>query len=129
MDAHYNFEIGSSSQLLSKSIAPKTREFTLKKIRRALDELIELTNGFSTIAKKPEKNDLRGILQMIEINLICCTLHRTAGSQTQAAYLLGINHTTLNEKLKRLGIDANKFKVNSVSLLDAITEKNGLGGR
>lgn len=43
-------------------------------------------------------------MRMFEIHLIQSALERTGGHQTKAAQLLGINLTTLHNKLKRLNI-------------------------
>ena len=43
-------------------------------------------------------------MRMFEIHLIQSALERTGGHQTRAAQLLGINLTTLHNKLKRLNI-------------------------
>ena len=43
-------------------------------------------------------------VQRFEVDLICSALTRTAGNQTRAARLLGVNLTTLNSKIKRYKI-------------------------
>ena len=43
-------------------------------------------------------------MRMFEVHLIQSALERTGGHQTRAAQLLGINLTTLHNKLKRLNI-------------------------
>lgn len=48
-------------------------------------------------------------MRMFEIHLIQSALERTGGHQTRAAQLLGINLTTLHNKLKRLGISAEEI--------------------
>jgi DNA-binding NtrC family response regulator len=48
--------------------------------------------------------DLREELRRVESELIRSALKQTWGHQAQAAQLLGINASTLNMKLKRLGI-------------------------
>ncbi len=45
-------------------------------------------------------------MRMFEVHLIQSALERTGGHQTRAAQLLGINLTTLHNKLKRLNISA-----------------------
>lgn len=47
-------------------------------------------------------------LRMFEVHLIQSALERTGGHQTRAAQLLGINLTTLHNKLKRLNISPDK---------------------
>ncbi len=51
------------------------------------------------------------ILEMVERPLIEMVLAKTDGNQKKAAKLLGINRNTLHAKIKKLGIDAKKFKV------------------
>ena len=46
-------------------------------------------------------------VQRFEVDLICSALSRTAGNQTRAARLLGVNLTTLNSKIKRYKILAD----------------------
>lgn len=73
------------------------------------------------LSPPPQRNGLSGILLTIEINLICCALTQTSGSQTQAADLLGIKNTTLGEKLHRFGIDPSRFKNYNLSFLTSLT--------
>jgi sigma-54 dependent transcriptional regulator, flagellar regulatory protein len=47
--------------------------------------------------------DLQGALGSIEDALIDEALKRTGGNRTDAAQLLGLNRTTLVEKLRRRG--------------------------
>ena len=48
-------------------------------------------------------------LRMFEVHLIQSALERTGGHQTRAAQLLGINLTTLHNKLKRLNISPDNL--------------------
>ena len=52
-------------------------------------------------------------VQRFEVDLICSALSRTAGNQTRAARLLGVNLTTLNSKIKRYKILADDNKLDS----------------
>src|SRR4030081_3319599 len=52
-------------------------------------------------------------VQRFEVDLICSALSRTAGNQTRAARLLGVNLTTLNSKIKRYKILADDSKLDS----------------
>ena len=54
--------------------------------------------------KKRERVDLEGELEAFEASLIREALIRTNGNQRDAARLLRIKPTTLNAKMKRLGI-------------------------
>jgi DNA-binding NtrC family response regulator len=46
-------------------------------------------------------------MRRFEVHLIQSALERTGGHQTRAAQMLGINLTTLHNKLKRLDISPN----------------------
>jgi transcriptional regulator with GAF, ATPase, and Fis domain len=50
-------------------------------------------------------------VQKFEVDLICSALTRTAGNQTRAARLLGVNLTTLNSKIKRYKIPIDGHKL------------------
>jgi len=59
-----------------------------------------------------KKKDLyRSVIQAIEKPLIEDTLARTAGNQLKAARILGINRNTIRSKMRKLGIDAMRWKV------------------
>lgn len=47
---------------------------------------------------------LKNILTGLEKRIIIRVLDRTGGNQKEAAGLLGIKYTTLNEKIKKYGI-------------------------
>ncbi len=78
----------------------------LKEIAFALIEEIESLEAVRSV------NIRRGInlpdeMRHFEVHLIQSALERTGGHQTRAAKLLGINLTTLHNKLKRLAISPN----------------------
>lgn len=52
----------------------------------------------------------KSILAEIEKPLIEHILERTEGNQLKAAKILGINRNTMRAKIKKLGIDPNKWK-------------------
>ncbi len=52
----------------------------------------------------------RCVFEMIERPLIEKTLERTEGNQLKAARILGINRNTLRAKIKKLGIDMQRWK-------------------
>jgi DNA-binding NtrC family response regulator len=75
----------------------------MKEIALALVEEIEALSCVRSV------NISRGInlheeMRMFEVHLVQSALERTGGHQTKAAQLLGINLTTLHNKLKRLNI-------------------------
>lgn len=81
----------------------KTKIQVLKQVALALIDEIEALEFVRSV------NLRRGIslpeeMRQFEIHLIQSALERTGGHQTRAARLLGINLTTLHNKLKRLEI-------------------------
>lgn len=81
----------------------RTKLQVLKEIALALIEEVEALEFVRSV------NLRRGIslpeeMRSFEIHLIQSALERTGGHQTRAAQLLGINLTTLHNKLKRLQI-------------------------
>jgi DNA-binding NtrC family response regulator len=75
----------------------------LKKIVMTLAEEIESLEAVRTVNLRRGIN-LHEEMRLFEIHLIQSALERTGGHQTRAAQLLGINLTTLHNKLKRLNI-------------------------
>jgi two-component system nitrogen regulation response regulator GlnG len=57
-----------------------------------------------------EKELYRSVIESIEKPLIENTLERTAGNQLKAAKILGINRNTIRSKIRKLGIDAKRWK-------------------
>lgn len=51
------------------------------------------------------------VLEIIERLLIEYALERSEGNQIKAAKALGINRNTIRTKIRKLGIDAHKWKV------------------
>ncbi|HMA53199.1 MAG TPA: sigma 54-interacting transcriptional regulator, partial [Acidobacteriota bacterium] len=56
-----------------------------------------------------ESLDLRDRTQAFQKKIILAALKKTKGVQNKAAALLGVKPTTLNEMIKRLGIDTSSF--------------------
>lgn len=73
------------------------------------DRVIELEDSFFR-----EKRGVlyKTVLEAVEKPLIEQTLERTEGNQIMAARILGINRNTIRAKIKRLGINVNKWKIN-----------------
>lgn len=74
---------------------------------------ITLLREVESLASRQESQngrrlDLHEEVQRYEIELIRDALHRTRGNQRRAAQLLGVKVTTLNCKIKRLGILATE---------------------
>lgn len=63
-------------------------------------------------------------VQKFEVDLISSALTRTAGNQTRAARLLGVNLTTLNSKIKRykIPVDGHKLEVEKVEAQQGAAE-------
>lgn len=53
----------------------------------------------------------KSVLENIERPLIEYILERTAGNQLKAAKILGINRNTMHAKIKKLGINIEKWKI------------------
>ena len=86
----------------------KQKLVALKDVALLLVEEIEALDYVRSV------NISRGIslpeeLRQFEVHLIQSALERTGGHQTRAAQLLGINLTTLHNKLKRLNISPDKL--------------------
>ena len=71
---------------------------------------ITLLREVETLASRQEPQPWLGLheeVQRYESELIREALQRTRGNQRRAAKLLGVKVTTLNCKIKRLGIETN----------------------
>lgn len=91
----------------------------MKEIALVLVEEIEALGYVRSV------NISRGIklhdeMRMFEVHLVQSALERTGGHQTKAAQLLGINLTTLHNKLKRLNISPDNLVDAPVLHEDAI---------
>ena len=73
------------------------------------DRVIELEDSFF----REKKGVLyKTVLEAVEKPLIEQTLERTEGNQIMAARILGINRNTIRAKIKKLGIDVSRWKIN-----------------
>ncbi len=75
----------------------------MKEIALVLVEEIEAL-GYVRSVNISRGINLHEEMRMFEVHLVQSALERTGGHQTKAAQLLGINLTTLHNKLKRLNI-------------------------
>jgi DNA-binding NtrC family response regulator len=80
-----------------------------RKLEVLKDVVFILVNEIEALENVRSVNLSKGInlheeMRMFEVHLIQSALERTGGHQTRAAQLLGINLTTLHNKLKRLNI-------------------------
>lgn len=72
------------------------------------DKVLELGDSWY----KEKKGTLyRSILAEIERPLLEHVLERTEGNQLKAARILGINRNTMRSKIKKLGINPDKWKI------------------
>lgn len=73
------------------------------------DKVIELENSLF-IEKKGVL--YKSVLEAIEKPLLEQTLERCEGNQLKAARILGINRNTMRAKIKKLSINADRWKTN-----------------
>ena len=73
------------------------------------DRVVELENSLF-IEKKGVL--YKSVLEAVEKPLLEQILERCEGNQLKASRILGINSNTLRTKMKKLGIDTNRWKVN-----------------
>jgi two-component system nitrogen regulation response regulator GlnG len=71
------------------------------------DTVIELEDSLYDLKKGVL---FKSILEVIEKPIIERALERTDGNQFKAARILGINRNTIRAKIKKLGIDPDKYK-------------------
>lgn len=91
----------------------------MKEIALALVEEIEAL-GYVRSVNISRGINLHEEMRMFEVHLVQSALERTGGHQTKAAQLLGINLTTLHNKLKRLNISPDNLVDAPVIHEDAI---------
>jgi DNA-binding NtrC family response regulator len=61
------------------------------------------TTAKPTVPAVGEDMDLRSAIKQVEGQLIARALEKAGGNRTEAAAILGLNRTTLVEKLRKLG--------------------------
>lgn len=74
------------------------------------DRVIELE---SSLFKEKKGILYKTILEAIERPLFEQALEHCEGNQLKAARILGINRNTIRAKIKKLGIDASRWKINT----------------
>ena len=72
------------------------------------EKVIELGDN---LYRDHEGHLYEAILEKIEKPLIQHVLERTEGNQFKAARILGINRNTIRAKIKKLGIEPDKWKI------------------
>ena len=94
-------EVGLRNEVVLDNRLSALREVALTLLREVESlRITEPVNLSRTVRQSDE-------VQRFEVDLICSALSRTAGNQTRAARLLGVNLTTLNSKIKRYKIPIN----------------------
>ena len=80
-------------------------------LREAAMTLLREVESLASQQEPPstQRLGLQEEMQRYESELIRDALHRTRGNQRRAAKLLGVKVTTLNCKIKRLGIQATDY--------------------
>ena len=91
-------EASSRNEVVLDNRLSALREVALTLLREV--ESLRITEPVN-LSRKVRLSDE---VQRFEVDLICSALSRTAGNQTRAARLLGVNLTTLNSKIKRYKI-------------------------
>lgn len=99
-----------------------------RKLEVLKDVAMILVNEIEALEYVRSVNISKGInlhdeMRMFEVHLIQSALERTGGHQTRAAQLLGINLTTLHNKLKRLNISLDNL-VNAPIIHEDLIYKN-----
>lgn len=89
---------------LQISVAANNRLEALKVLSQSILKEVDSLRREENIAESPKIN-LAEEVQNYEADLIRCALLRCGGKQRRAAKLLGVKVTTLNSKIKRLGVE------------------------
>jgi Bacterial regulatory protein, Fis family len=102
-------EASSRNEVVLDNRLSALREVALTLLREV--ESLRITEPVN-LSRKVRLSDE---VQRFEVDLICSALSRTAGNQTRAARLLGVNLTTLNSKIKRykIPVDGRKSDLES----------------
>lgn len=72
------------------------------------DQIVELGES---LYRDKQGRLYRVMLELMEKPLLEHILERTFGNQLKAAKILGINRNTMRAKIKKLGIDPNRWKI------------------
>jgi len=97
----------STTELMDVDLLPeaiRTREI-VKGVRLQLSEFLPAENGSSPDKSAPS---LFAIMEEIERRIILDMLERTSWNQTEAAERFQVPLSTLNQKIKRLGIEIRR---------------------
>lgn len=81
-----------------------------RSIETEIDDIVGAENGIQIDNKDEPVINLEEQVRKFEIDLIRFALFRSGGHQTRAAKRLGVNISTLNEKIRRYGISTLGFR-------------------
>jgi DNA-binding NtrC family response regulator len=95
-----------SSAILHATECPDDRRFVTRNWGRSREETMAETLAFRAVRSGAPLPSLRQLVEDYERRLILAALGRTHGNQRRAAAELGCLPTTLNEKMRRLGLRA-----------------------
>lgn len=89
---------------MRKETAALSSTFKKEKIDGLFDDLME---EFLHEGELP----LKKFISYVEVSLIVSSLEKSKGNQREAAKILGVRYTTLNEKMKRYKIVFRKVPI------------------
>jgi transcriptional regulator with GAF, ATPase, and Fis domain len=103
------YKVATSANLQTSTVRHIKRAPSAREILETLDniehELAELINMFALRSVLEDSGlSFYEEVERFEVLLISTALKKTAGSQIKAAKLLRLKNTTLNAKMKRLGL-------------------------
>lgn len=85
----------------------QVKKDSLKGLANLKDTVVELEDSLYDLKKGVL---FKSVLEVIEKPIIERVLERTEGNQFKAARILGINRNTIRAKIKKLGINPEKYK-------------------
>ena len=97
-----------SSDLAQDNVIRVVKKNCIRDLAFIKDNVIELEDSLFD-----EKKGVlyKSVVEAIEKPLIEHTLERTEGNQLKAARILGMNRNTIRAKIKKLGINVDKWKI------------------
>ena len=109
MLAEMIYKEGNGRLLISKqeNIIRVAKEDEIKVMVSLKDKIAELED---ILYRQNSGKVYKAMLEVIEKLLFELILERTEGNQLKAAKLLGINRNTMRSKVKKLGINVEKWK-------------------
>jgi two-component system nitrogen regulation response regulator GlnG len=105
----------ASGHILLPEFLPDPLRGGAKAARPAVDHNTSSANSIGdlpalihSLLERGENNIYQKVIDAVERMLLTETLHHIRGQQTQASELLGLNRTTLRNKLRTLGLAVDK---------------------